>query len=193
MGRRVDWVPAEGYGIVHTYSPGGNSVAEAEFILAQGGDALLGAREVGVMDDHDTIQVDRVVGSSMFFNFGGEASAGEVFVRERIRIGLIDNDAQAAFYADAFMSADGHLEADEDANEPFLWERSFVLFDGDFTGGIVADPRRDMIDVRVSRLIDAGEALFYSFKLYCRGVAVGAEVDMEQVHFLRSLVHWRGK
>lgn len=168
MGRRrhseSDWVPCFRYGGPTSVNVLPGAVLEVETLLVQNTDVGLGAHEVAVPDNSEDLTVLRVVGSFRIVSTAGSGAPG-LYVSERIRKGLLDNDGNAAFFADAFESGGGLTEPDEDANEPFLWQRYWTLSQSDVNNWLGVHPWYHAIDSQVNRKLEVGEALFHSLKV----------------------------
>lgn len=185
MALKMDWVPCAFYGLRRTPAAVDTNGAFTETILLQPQDSLLGTAEVGVPDDNSFTRSERVVGGVQI-DIISVSDPGPVYllVHERIRKGLLDNAGNAAFYAEAF---DGSA-ADEDANEPFLWERSYVMpavaavFNCDPTAAAWVT----LIDSPAKRVLERGECLTHS--LWARAVGTaGSTVTFGYRTWLRTL------
>lgn len=175
MAGRGDWVPSRNYGVQTLISP---STIPTDFVLLSPRDATggVGAGETAVVEDNDEVLLHRVVGQVFLNNLSGGST---LVVRERIRVGLLDNAGAAAFFSDNFGDA-------SEANEPFLWERTQVLTAGDtnLDGGF-SHPFFSFVDIRSKRKLQRQQALFYS-------VSFSGTNDLGVTLFLRCWASARG-
>lgn len=156
-----DWVPCQNYG--------SQQIAELQIapavpgfflnvILVQPGDALGEFAQVAVVEPEEEVITKRVVG--WVTHRASPDQDRTVIVHERIRVALLDVDGNLSFFA-------LDLQDQNDANEPFLWERVSQL--ELFAGLITSWPSPDVgtmdysrIDVSVARKLSRSEALVYS-------------------------------
>lgn len=157
-----DWAPQTRYGLPTqaALTPGLFTFTLNVLLLAPEDDLGL-APEVAVLETQNDLLVKRVVGGIIF-------RAGVVFnstlrIHERIRVGLLNADGDASFFATELNDAD-------DANEPFLWERVStleVVAETTYTWpqADAGHPGWSQIDCRVARRLNRAEALFYSVEV----------------------------
>lgn len=175
MGKRGgDWVPCQEYGTA--VSIAGNAGVNIPLVMTV--ESIFGAvastpvREVGTVETGSEAIVNRVVGQ---VDVTCSGAGTECVYIERIRTGMLDNQGAGIFFANSFANA-------EDANEPFLWQRISRLEVG--AANILASfghPYWSVVDVRVSRRLKDGMALFYSIE--GRGAAT---VSLRVTPYLRS-------
>lgn len=153
MARIRDWAPCSDYGEVISVTATNvlNVLLLAPRDTTIASQASLAQTEIAVLETENDIIANRVVGQVVI------ESDEPSFYGERIRMGILDNAGARSFFANSTVDA-------LDANEPFLWQR-FATADGVSANNLVVNhPYWSCIDVRVSRRIRQGFALFYTIE-----------------------------
>lgn len=163
---RGDWVPCVGWGL--SVAVPGNDAAHVPLVVTRDAIDVATDAEVGTVEESSKTIVMRVVGSVHI------VPTTTALTHERIRVGIYDNAGATAFYANTFALA-------ADANEPFLWQRH-ISFDVSGAGNCSptrSHPYWSLVDVRVSRKLEAGTGLFYTLETLTAG-------DVRFTPYLRS-------
>lgn len=158
-----DWVPCLRYGIQQDADIDlANDWLNLDIVLVGVGNASIGlAGEVATVETEATVLTKRVVGPLLFRCAFVEDHA--IVIHERIRVALRDDAGLLAFYAI-------DLNDQNEANEPFLWERVSTL---EVTGGaapiveswpnpVISHPGWGPLDVGVARRLRRQDALVYT-------------------------------
>jgi len=185
--KRADWVPCVNYGSTLGVAVDPNQSEFVHVVLVQPQDVLGGEAEVGTMDASADVTVHRTVGGVAWEV--REQGDGVILIHERIRKGLLDNVNSAAFYAEAFFNFGLIANADADANEPFVWERQWILYPPlDSNAGSSSNAWSYLVDTDVKRGLERGEALFYSAQVGWRQDEQTVPIQLIVRPWLRSWV-----
>lgn len=158
-----DWVPMRRYGIqTGAVLDAALDTFSADVILVEGGESAGAvAGEVGSVEPESEVLTKRVVGRIIWRAAFVEPHT--LLIHERIRVVLRDGDGTLFPFA-------LNLNAADEANEPFLWERVSTI---EVFGGLaetwpeadVGHPGWSEIDCRVARKLGRQDVLVYSVQV----------------------------
>lgn len=154
-----DWVPCVRYGQQQTADLNlATGYSQLDVLLVVPGDTLGTVPEVGVVEEESEVLTKRVIG--WVTHRVSLENDNTLICHERIRVGLQQADGDQSFFAEDLQAAD-------EANEPFLWERVSLV---EMTQTVVytwPDPTvgskdYSFIDVPVARKLRRSDVLVYS-------------------------------